>query len=323
MDNDKAISLSTADSQLLLAESLSQDILESSNINATEKEDKQLAKNKVNEVAEDETINNENIEQSEETSTENITVDNNSEEASVATNSVEETAENVETSALTEWDLRVKISEACEKVLDIWCWVAFHFPVDKIVWIEAGNRESELDYVLFTYEVNNDEVTVSEPQNVKLTVSVSEVNSKFENLQSEVSTKNDAIVKANEEIQTLKTQVNELTPFKEKFEEAEQKKIEEELAEKKKTFKTKYKKSNLISEDEFETSEEIKGFIETLNEDKMNALIASRYMASLEKETIETSETKETKNSTSASANLTDDDVAVDKVSVMKQFLRK
>ena len=318
----KAISLSTEDSQLLVAEALSQDKLESSDIlKTTEKEDTNLAKTKKTEVSE-EVVETKNEEVStENTETESTNTENDSEEASA--DSVEENTEEVETSALTEWDLRMKISEACRKVLDDWCWVAFHFPADKTVWVEKSGRESELDYVLFTYEVNGDEVSVSEPQEVKLTVSIINVNTTVENLQSEIETKNDAIIKASEEIQTLKTQVSELTPFKEKFEKSEQERIENEIAESKKNLVSKYEKTGLISKDEFETSEEIKGYIDSLDEKSLKELVATRYMASLEKETVEISEigTKETKTE-SASANLNDDEVNYYK-SIMKTFLDK
>jgi hypothetical protein len=315
----KAISLSTEESQLLIAEALSHDILDGLNIDSTEKEDIDLKKNKVTEVSE-EVVETEDITTSTNTTenTESETVEEIvSEEAETSTNSVEESTENVDSSALTDRDLRMKLMDACEKKLDTYGWIAFHFPLDKTVWFEDWNRESELDYVLFTYDVVNEEIVLSEPQNVKLAVSVSELN-------LTVDKKNEAIVKASEEIQILKVQVSELLPFKEMADKAEQERVANEIAENKQNFIAKYKKSPLVTSEEFETSEEIKGYVETLNEKAMNDLIATRYMASLEKETVETSEveTKE-KYETNASVSLVDDDITDDKISVMKRFLRK
>lgn len=309
-----------------LSEALSKDFIESFNIkDSTEKEDVDLKKNKVTEVSEEVVNTEENLENPVDTTDTTETVaetdetmveEANSEETETSTDSVEENTDSVETSALTDRDLRMKLMETCEKKLDTYGWISFHFPMDKTVWFEDYRRESELDYVLFTYEVTeNDDITLSEPQKVNLTVSISELNSTIE-------TKNDAIVKASEEIQTLKTQVSELSPYKEKFEEAEQERIASEIAEKKQDLISRYEKSGLITKDEFETSEEIKAYVDAFDEKSLKELVATRYMASLEKETVEISEIKETKQ-TIPSTSLVDDGVTEDKVSVMKQFLRK
>ena len=281
-----------------------------------------MAKNKVKEVSEEVVELEENLEVSTETiensETEETVTETNSEEAEISTNSVEEeSTENVDTSALTDRDLRMKLMEACEKKLDTYGWIAFHFPLDKLVWFEDYRRESELDYILFTYEVIDDEISLSEPQNVKLTVSVSELN-------STIDTKNDAIVKASEEIQSLKTQVIELSQYKEKFEEVEQERIASELAEKKQNLISKYEKSGLITKEEFETSEEIKGYVDSLDEKSLKELVATRYMASLETNTVETSEAKEDKvENVTVSATLVDDEQIHDYKSIMKNYLNK
>jgi hypothetical protein len=317
------LEIASSDEDTEISEALSKDIIESFNINVTEKEDTRLAKNKTVEVSEEIIDVETPTEQLEETSETNDVVDANSEETNVTENS-ELDSENIEQSALTERDLRDKIREACRTKLGSWCWISYHFPVDRVVWVEKDNRESELDYLLFTYEVIDDVVAVSEPQEVKLTVGISEINSKLETMQSEISTKNEAIVKASEEIQSLKVQVSELLPFKEMVDQAEQERVANEIAEKKLNFISKYKKSPLVTSEEFDTSEEIKGYVETLNEKDMNDLIATRYMASLDQEVVEMSEVNiKKKNETNASINLVDDDITDDKISVMKKFLRK
>ena len=140
-------------------------------------------------------------------------------------------------------------------------------------------------------------------------------------MHSELDNKNDAILKSAEEIQSLKIQISELTPFKEKFEKAEQERIENEIAENKKVLISKYVKTGLISAEEFDTSEELKGYADTLNEKALKEVVATRYMEKLEKETIETSEV-ETNKGNSASANLLDDE-ANDYKSIINNYLRK
>src|SRR5690606_22453229 len=147
-DSSGLLEVASKGEDVELSDALSQDILESLHINSIEKEEKILSKKKIIETSEP-NVNN-TVHESK--------------------NNVDDTStpkeNNLQISALTEWDLRKKIMEACRVKLDKWCWVAFHFPVDKTVWVEVDGRETELDYVLFTYEVENDEVTVSEPENV-------------------------------------------------------------------------------------------------------------------------------------------------------------
>lgn len=304
----KALSLSTDTSDgLMVAEALSQDIISQGLDKENEaKEDNDLQKKNVTKVAENNTgsANNED----------SITVEN-------ATNN-----DTTEISQLTEYDLRKKIREACRAKLDKWCWISFHFPVDKEVWLEVDDRESELDFVRMTYEVNDDAITVSDPENVKLTVSVSEINTKVAELESEISTKDEAIIKSGEEIIKLKAEVSTLTPFKEKFEKAKQEKVAAELQEKKDTLVSSITKSGLITKEEIEKSEELKGYVDTLDDKSLKAVLAERYIDSLNnKETMvsEDIHTDETKT-TVASVNLNNlEDEQLDVKSIMKSYLSK
>ena len=304
----KALSLSTDVSDgLMVAEALSQDIisqgLDKENV---VKEDDDLQKKNVTQVAENNTgsTNNEYP----------TTVEN-------ATNN-----DTTEISQLTEYDLRKKIRESCRAKLDKWCWISFHFPVDKEVWLEVDDRESELDFVRMTYEVNNDTITVSDPENVKLTVSISEINTKVAELESEISTKDEAIIKSGEEITKLKAEVSTLIPFKKKFEKAEQEKVAAELQEKKDTLVSSVTKSGLITKEEIEKSEELKRYVDTLDDKSLKSVLAERYMDSLNiKETIvsESLHADETKT-TVASVNLNNlEDEQLDVKSIMKSYLSK
>lgn len=224
-----------------------------------------------------------------------------------------------EVSQLTDWDLREKIRNACRNKIDKWCWPSFHFPVEKEVWCEYDGRETELDYLLFTYEVINDVVTVSDPTPVKLAVSAKAINSTVAELNTKISTKDEALIKASETISTLKTEISELEPYKDKFEKAEQEKIDRELSEKKENLVASVTKTGLITKEEIETSEELKGYVNSLDEKSLKAIVAERYIASLDEKDNITVTTNETETA-STNLNFVDDDV-VDKKSIMKKYL--
>jgi len=313
----KALSLSVDMSNgLMVAEALSQDIINHGLDKENEaKEDINLQKNDVTQVAE------ENVE--------GTVVNTPVAEAECAPSTKSNVTENnnkTEVSQLKEYDLRNKIREACRTKLGKWCWISFHFPVEKEVWLEIDERESELDFVRMTYEVTNDSITVSEPENVKLTVSISEVNTKIAELETEISTKDEAIIKSGEEISRLKAEVSELAPFKEKFEKAEQDKVAAELQGKKDTLVSSITKSGLITKEEIDKSEELKGYVDTLDDKSLKAILAERYMESLNsKETLvsETNICNET-NVKIASANLNNlEDEQLDVKSIMKSYLGK
>ena len=255
------------------------------------------------------------------------------EEPDVAENSSEpenESEDETQTASLTQNDLLQRISRACRKSANCnWGYVSYWFPEEKTVWFIADNRESELDYKLFTYEVDNDEVTVSEPQDVKLTVSVTEVNSviaekdkKIGDLTAELEIKEDAIIKAGETMNKLKVEISELKPYKEAADKAEQARVEAEIAEVKETLKNNMLKNNLFTEEEV-ASAEIAELIESRNETAIKSLIADRYIANLEKaELEEVANDKNIDNTATASLDI-DDDVNENPVSYMARILGK
>ena len=293
------------------AEALSQDILSQGlDIENQAKEENDLKKTDVTQVAEENVENT--VVETPVAETTDITTESD----------VTENNETTEVSQLTEWDLREKIGKPCKAKLDKWCWIAYHFPVEKEVWLETEGRESALDYVRMTYSVENDVVTVSEPEDVKLTVSIAEVNDKISNLENDIASKDDAIIKAGEEIANLKTEISQLTPFKEKFEIAEQERIEAEMNAKKETIIASITKSGLITKEEIESSEELKGFVDALDEKSLKAVLADRYIASLSENTTEISETKnETETASTNLDGLEDEQVNVK--SIMKNYFGK
>lgn len=308
------------DNQLMIAEALSQDLLDENNINDNDKEENLLAKKNESSPAVENIIASASPE-AQNSDTANTT--------STAEDKQNETP-TTDSAQLTVWDLKTRVGEACRKKLGKWCWASFMFPNEKEVWCEYDGAESELDYVRFTYEVADDDtVTVSEPEYVKLTVSIAEVNTKISELEKEIQTvkaeldiKNDAITKASETIQNLNTQISELAPYKEQVEVAERKKIEEQITAEKEALKQKLLKGNLFSEEDI-AEKEIQDLIEARDVSAINSLIADKFVASFDvdhknenTETVSTAETVVT-----ATANLESEDTETDVRSFMSKIL--
>ena len=314
---------SAEDPEILLSEAIANDF----NIDNSEtKEDKTLKIKENESVVTSENadvVTDEVVETSQETeNVETTETNNDTETETVNTSSEEESqevvdnSETVDVSALTVRDLRCKIEKACRDKIR-YCWIAFMFPTENYVLVEFDERESELEYMKFAYTVNGEDVTVGEPEKVKLAVSVANIN-------SEISEKNDAIIKANKEITALKSEVETLTKYKEMFEQAEAEKAADELAKKKKCLSEYAVRSGYISSEEIESSEEIKKLIDAVDENGIKAIIVDRLMAQKNDVVVETSEA--TTPVTTEVASLTCDEASIetsDYKSVMKKFLGK
>ena len=180
--------------QLMIAEALSQDLIEE---NDNKEENTEMAKKNEPSVAEDVTKVSTPTDTDTTTATENI----NSVEQKEDTAEVDNKDTVTDSAQLTTYDLRKKITDACRAKVDKYCWVSYMFPNEKEVWCEYEGAETELDYAKFTYEVGEgDVITVSDPEYVKLTVSVAEINSncsasKLCNLYSEIGGDKDDISK--------------------------------------------------------------------------------------------------------------------------------
>ena len=313
-----------SNSELILASALSKDCEGFSDNNTEAKEDNMA---KTQEIAEEKVV--ETPTEASEVKVENTDTpvaevsegetseSENKEGASAETSEGEKYEETPETSALTVRDLRVKISEACRKTYR-WFYICFMFPAGNYVLGKTDeDDENELDYVKFTYTVNGDEVTVGEPEKVTLSVSVAEIN-------STIAEKNDAIVKANSEIQTLKAENEKLISYKTRCEKEDAEKAKNELSEKKEALKKYALDSKQVTEAELET-DEFKTIISELNESKLKEIISDRVVASLSKESkaetkVETSEVQTEK----PQANLeTAEDNEIDVDGIIKSFLRK
>lgn len=306
--------------QLMIAEALSQDLIDE---NDNKEENAKMAKKNDVVVAEDVT----QVTLKYTDSTNSVTATEITKPEEQNENTAEKEKPTTDSAQLTTYDLRMKVNAACRAKIDKWCWVAYMFPNEKEVWCEYDGADTELDYAKFTYEVDeNDNVTVSEPEYVKLTVSVAEVNTKIAFLEKEVETtkaeleiKNDAITKASEKIQELNVQISELTPFKEQVEAAEQKRIEAEIAEDKERLKAKLLKGNLFTETEI-AEKNIADLIEARNESAINSLIADKFVASFD-EKVNAGDAQTTESVETATASLETDEDVTDARSFMRSIL--
>ena len=321
----KAVSLSAlSEQELMVAEALSQDLMGQGLDIENEAKDENNLQNVIEiNVAEEETVVETPVAETVENPTETSEVTETKETVESSEDKTEPTTE-TEVSALTEWDLRMKISQACREKVRDWCWVSYMFPEDHVVWCTYDDAESELDYLKFTYSVENDEVTVSEPEKVRLTVIPAKINEVVSEYEKTIAEKDELIVKASSEITELKAQNTELSQYKEKFTQMEQEKAEAELAQQKEELIASVVKSGQITREEIESSEELKGYVDCLDKKSLMSIVGERLTASMNEKPEKEIETSETKEDIHVSSNLNnEDDEVVDYSSVMRNFLRK
>lgn len=331
----KAIYLSAlSEQELMVADALSQDIF-TNGLSTTiqEKEVTNLDKNEnivlsTEDSVVEQTVDNKDPETSEVENKEEKVVDNsevkNPETTSVTSEDHEKNEPEVpEVSALTSYDLRRKVSEACRAKYNDWCWVSYLFPEDHEVWCEYDG-ESELDYLKFTYSVENDTVSVSEPEKVRLAVSVRTVNGTVAEYEKIISEKDELIIQSSAEINSLKSENAELAEYKEKFTKMEQEKIAAELNQKKEDLIASVVKSGQITREEIETSEEYSSYVSNLDKKSLMAIVGERLAASFDKKEEAKVEVSSTEEDVHIASNLNnEDDEVVDKTSIMRHFLRK
>lgn len=242
--------------------------------------------------------NVENIEQTVETSetvetveTETIDTTETSNEVT-ETNDVSETQtdnEETEVSALTERDLHNGLNRAFEAPDSsgkcTYGYPFFIFPAENMAWFKEYGAKSELDLVEVKYTVENSQVKITERNSVTLTVSPREIN-------QIIAQKDNAIVEMSAQVQSLNEKVAELQPYKDKVDEIEKAEREAQLEKDRKELSDYAISSGYITQEEIDSSEEIKGYIESLDKTSIKALIADRVVASLvnKEQNVETSE---------------------------------
>lgn len=235
-----------------------------------------------------------------------------------------------ETSSLTVRDLYQKVSEVLNP--KGWSSTPYYsvweiYPEEHKILAYNIDRTSDDEYIVFTYSVNEDTVSIGEGVATKLSNILSEyaefkkLTKEKEKLASDLVDKVEALVEASEKIERLQSTINELKPFKEKVEEIQRAEREQELAEKKEELKKIATKGGFITKEEMESSEEIKAMIESLDEKGIKSIIAERFIKALEDKdsSIETSETK----TISVKTNIESDDDTYDYRKIMSAFLNK
>lgn len=191
-----------------------------------------------------------------------------------------------EISSLTGRDLYMKLEDAVLKISSDY-YMTDVFPEDHTIWCKKWGYMNELDYIMFPYTVEGDEVSLGEPQNITLTVSISEVNTKIAEL-------NSTIASLNTELQSAKEEVASLTPYKDQAEKAEAEKAAAELAQKKEELRQYALSSKMITEAEVSEGGNYASLIENLDETGIKSVIAERCVEAAKKapaeKKIETSE---------------------------------
>ena len=174
-----------------------------------------------------------------------------------------------ESSSLTAWDIHDKIRDAAMKLLDKWCWVSFVFPEEHYALLDTDDISDELTFIKVSYSVlEDDTVSVFDPVEIKLVVSISEINDKIAEL-------NETIVSLNSELEKANAEINLLTPYREAAEKAEH---DQKVAE----LRSYVENSKQFSVDELE-SDEISALIEQCNESAIKAMIADRVVSAQKK----------------------------------------
>lgn len=206
-----------------------------------------------------------------------------------------------ETSALTVNDIYHRVTQAARDLLGEWCYVTYLFPEEHKALLVTENRADELSFVQVDYSVGTDDVvTVSNQTNVKLTVSVADINSKVAEL-------NETIVDLNQQLSDAKNEISALTPYREAHEKAMHDQKAAEL-------RDYIKRSGQFTAKEIE-GEEISALIDALDEDKIKMMISDRVVSSNKKQTLKASVPR---------ANISADDASDTEVSeVLSTFFRR
>ncbi|WP_346938172.1 hypothetical protein [uncultured Clostridium sp.] len=233
--------------------------------------------------------------QSDVESVENILKKN---EGGITKMSEENKVKDIETSSLTNSDLRSKVTRAiyATEGNGRYYYGVIILPLEfRAIAKLEGQDTKEFDYTEFTYAVNSDEtISITSQQDVEMVFVpkvdndnvVSELENKLKEVNTSLSEKVEEIIKLGETIKTQETNISEkdslieeLTPFKEQISEINAEKEKLEIAEKQNTLKIMALSSKYITEEEIETCEELKKAIGELDEKAVKEMIAERVIA--------------------------------------------
>ena len=174
-----------------------------------------------------------------------------------------------ETSALTDWDIYMMISDAVRaKFNGEYTWVTYYFPMEQMVWVKSDKTKNELDYIELSFVITVDgKVELSEPTYITLVASPRAMSAKL----LEYST---SLVAANERIQALEADLAGLAEFRAEREAAERQTKEAEIS-------ALLLKGGFVKESELTGDESIRTIVSSLNFDAAKILLADRMVSSL------------------------------------------
>lgn len=224
--------------------------------------------------------------------------DENQHEEQATDSSGTESATSESSTHLTMLDLNNKVRKAVSqyfedrRIYDYWH-IEFNFPLEQTIWVADPQRKSELDYLVFTYIVTDTgEVVLSPPQSAQLSVSIKDMNTKFDEMAAAIAT-------ANNQLNEKDKVIAELSPYKEQAEKAEADRKKAERAEKVKALRQYAIGSKLINEVEVSEGGAFVDMIENLDENGIKTVIAERYMATCNAESSVQKNTETASNHTS------------------------
>ena len=251
--------------EIALASALRNDIDKNNEVGEKMNENENITKaneNPENITAEnDENVNPDNV------SKKNVNADNTNKD-------------NKQTSALTSYDIEIKLESLVCK--DGYGYPSYIFPEEHYALCRSW-KDNSLDYTKVNYSVSDNDVEIISTEKVSLVIEVKDIN-------TFVAEKNDAIIKMDSEIAEFKAKVEslekdsaELAEIKKQNEEAELKKKQDEVAE--------YAKSSGYFTDEEMASDEFKNLIAEADINSVKAIIADKCVAERKNSaTIEVSE---------------------------------
>lgn len=288
------LALAEEDPDMIIAEALTNDIYTSNKEENMPKNEKNISDSAVKENKED--IN-----------TARCNTDKEKDKSDTATLKDNNNEKSFEIAELTDRDIRDLLNKQIENG-----WVSLLFPADNYALVQKYGQ-TELEFTKYNYTVVNDTVVVGDKEEVKLTVSVSEIN-------NVVSEKNNAILEAEEKNKALQAEIERLTPYKEMAEKAQAEKEAKELAEKQDKLKKYALKSNYITSEEIDTDENIQKMISEIDENGIKNLIVDRLMTAKEQTTVSK---KSTTEEIATASLISDDKDTADYKSIIKNFLNK
>jgi len=180
-----------------------------------------------------------------------------------------------EQASLTTEDIYRHLNRALDEMFpNDWIYVMYILPEEHAALCHRCGAD-ELTFLLVNYEVVDDEVRiVGEVEEVKIAVSISEIN-------SELSKRDAAIAEASVKIQNLESELETLKPYKEEADRIAAEKAEAELAEKRKELAEYATRSNLITDAEVAEGGALYDSIKALDKSAIDAEIAQRYMSGI------------------------------------------